>query len=143
MALLPASTNHQYHGARISAWFLLLSGFLEFVPGCIHFFIPMRAAKQIAGLAVGQNASLVIGMFSWTGALQIPFGLALMLVALRYRPLVPLFLFLNFMERALMALAGWVLYPAAHHPPENYASPISALLLFAFFLLSLRPTRNL
>lgn len=138
MALFPASTNHQYRGAKISAWFLLLSGFLEVVPGFIHYFLPVRAAEQIAGLVLGHHAALVIGMFSWTGAVQIPFGLALMLVAVRYRPLVPLFLLLNFLERGLMALAAWVLYPVPHHPPEHYASPVSAGLLLVFFVLSLR-----
>jgi hypothetical protein len=138
MAVLPASTNHQYRGANIAAWFLLLSGFLEVVPGLIHYFIPLPAAEQIAGLALGHNAALVIGMFSWTGAVQIPFGLALMLVAVRFRSLVPLFLLLNFLERGLMTLAAWVLYPAPHHPPEAYVSPVSAAVLLVFFLLSLR-----
>jgi hypothetical protein len=99
MALFPASTNHQYRGAKISAWLLLLSGFLEFVPGFTHYFLPVCAAEQIAGLTVWHHAALVIGMLSWTGSVQIPFALALLLVAVRYRPLIPLFPLLNFLER--------------------------------------------
>jgi hypothetical protein len=53
----------------------------------------------------------------------------------RYRPL---FLHLNFPERGLMALAAWVLYPALHHPPEHYVSPVLAVLLLVFLVLSLR-----
>ncbi len=55
--------------------------------------------------------------------------------AVRYRPL---FLHLNFPERGLMVLAAWVLYPALHHPPEHYVSPVLAVLLLVFLVLSLR-----
>jgi hypothetical protein len=138
MGMFPQSNNDGYRGAKISAWFLLLSGLLEFVPGCIHYFIPLTAATHIAHIDIGRNASFVLEMFSWEGSVQIPFGVALIAVALRYRTLVPLFLFLNLVERGLMSLAAWVLYPSAHHPPEHYASPVSVVLLAFFFLLSLR-----
>ena len=60
--------------------------------------------------------------------------------ALRYRSFVPLFLLLDFTERSLMSLAGWVLRPAPgpHYPPEHYGSPVSAVLLAFCFVLSLR-----
>jgi hypothetical protein len=140
MPLLPSSTNAQYRGAPISAWFLLLSGVLEFVPGCIHYFIPERAITDIAGLNVGHNLSLIVSTFTWMGSMQIPFGLALMVVALRYRTLVPLFLLFNLTERALMSFAGWIWRVPAdgHHPPEHYASPVSVVLLTIFLILSLR-----
>ena len=48
MALFPPSTNSDYRGATISAWFLMLVAMLEFVPGCIHFFLPDGGAGVIA-----------------------------------------------------------------------------------------------
>ena len=39
-------------------------------------------------------------------------------VALRYRPLTPLFLALVIVERGLMSLQGWVLKPAGLGPPS-------------------------
>jgi hypothetical protein len=61
-------------------------------------------------------------------------------VALRYRPLTPLFLALVIVERGLMALQAWVLRPPAsgHHPPEHYASPVTVVLALVFLTLSLR-----
>lgn len=73
-------------------------------------------------------------MFSWAGAVQIPLGLTPMLVAARYRPLRPAILRLNGLELGVLAPAAWVLFPALHHPPEHYASPVSAVLLLVFVL---------
>ena len=141
MSLLPASTNRDYKGLTIAAWYLAFAGLLEVVPGCIHYFLPDGGAGVIAGLDLTRDRTTILGLFAWTGSVQIPFGLAMIVVALRYRPLVPLFLLLGFIERALMALSGWVLKPAPgpHHPPEHYASPVAAALLAFFFLLSLWP----
>ena len=40
MAIFPPSTNADYHGAKISAWFLMFAGVMQFIPGCIHYFLP-------------------------------------------------------------------------------------------------------
>ena len=142
--LFPASTNKDYSGATVAAWFLLLSGFFELVPGCIHYFLQDGGAGVIAGLDLTHDRPVVLSLFAWTGSVQIPFGLAIILVALRYRTFVPLFLLLNGMERGLMTLAGWVLRPepGPHHPPEHYGSPIATVLLLIFFVLSLRQRKT-
>ena len=140
MSYLPPSSNAQYAGAPVAAWFLMLSSLLEIVPGCIHYFLPDGGAGVIAGLDLTHNRSMILALFAWTGSVQIPFGIALFIVGLRYRTLVPLFLSLNMLERFLMSLSGWVLRPpgaGGHHPPEHYGSPVSVLLLGIFLYLSL------
>ncbi len=104
---------------------------------------PDRGAGVIAGLDLSHNPSLIIGMFTWVGAVQVPHGIAVLLVAVRYRSFVPLFLALTMLERALVVLAGWVLEPPAsgHRPPEHYASIIVLPLLALFLALSLRRER--
>lgn len=135
MPFLPVSTNDQYEGSPAAAYFLGLTAVLTIIPGLIHTLLPDGGAGVIAGLDLSHNPSLIIGMFAWVGAVQVPHGIAVLLVALRYRTFVPLFLALTLLERALVALAGWVLKPPAsgHHPPEHYASVI-VLPLLAFFL---------
>lgn len=144
MSFLPPSTNHQYRGARASAWFLLLAALLTLGPGLIHSFLPDGGAGVIAGLDMGDRRDLVIGLFRWEGSTQLALGLGMLAVALRYRPLTPLFLGLVIVERGLMSLHGWVLTPSAsgHHPPEHYASPVFAALAVGFLALSLRPRRT-
>ena len=138
--LLPQSTNEQYRGAAASAWFLLLAGLLTIIPGAIHYFLPDGGAGVIAGIDLSQRGDTIIAVFAWMGAMQIVHGLAMIAIALRYRPLVPFFLALLLVERALIALDGWFIKGAhsAHHPPEHYAS-VAALPVIAIFLfLSLR-----
>lgn len=141
MGFLPASTNADYRGAAMSAWFLALAAVLTLVPGMIHSFLPDGGAGVIAGLDMGDRRDLVIGVFRWEGSTQLALGLGMLAVALRYRPLTPLFLALVIVERGLMSLHGWVLSPPAngHHPPEHYASPVTVALALMFLVLSLRP----
>jgi hypothetical protein len=140
MPLLPPSTNDQYQGARSAAAFLGLAAVLTLIPALIHSFLPDGGAQTIAGLDLGGRRDLVIGVFRWEGATQLALGAAMLVVALRYRPLTPFFLLLVVVERGLMALQGWVLSPPAdgHHPPEHYASVAAVVLALVFLWLSLR-----
>jgi hypothetical protein len=141
MSLLPPSTNAAYAGARSAAWFLGLAAVLTLAPGLIHSFLPDGGAGVIAGLDMGDRKDLVIGVFRWEGATQLALGVCMLAVALRYRPLTPLFLLAVIIERGLMSLQAWVLTPPAngHHPPEHYASPVAVVLAAVFLVLSLRP----
>ena len=137
--MFPASTNNQYRGAAASAWFLGLLAIGSIVPGCIHYFLPDGGAEVIAGLDLGEQRALVIGVFAWMGATQIPYGLAQLAVSARYRSLVPLFLALALMERTLAAVAGWLTKSAhaPHHPPEHYIVVVLVPLIVVFLALSL------
>jgi hypothetical protein len=140
MALFPPSTNSDYRGAAASAWFLMLVGLLEFIPGCIHFFLPDGGAGVIAGIDLSSSGSAIIAVFSWFGAMQIPFALMLFVIGLRYRTLVPLALLVVVIARGLMSIDGWFLKGAVngHHPPEHFASPVTVALALIFLLLALR-----
>lgn len=140
MTLFPASTNQDYRGEPVSAWFLMLAGMLEFIPGCIHYFLPDGGAGVIAGLDLSQNRTLVLAVFAWVGSIQIPMGLMLFLIGLRYRTFVPLGLLIVIVTRGLMSIDGWFLKGASngHHPPEHFVSPVAVVLALVFLGLSLR-----
>lgn len=143
MSFLPPSTNAQYRGSPIAVAVLGLFTLGTLAPGLIHSFLPDGGAIVIAHLDVGDRGELVRGLFAWEGATQIALGLGMLAVVLRYRTLTPLFLVLIAVERGLMALQGWILLPPSngHHPPEHYASPVTALLALAALALSLRERR--
>jgi hypothetical protein len=140
VAFLPASTNHQYRGSRIAGWFLALCALLTIGPALLHSFLPDGGAESIAGLTLGGSREVVIGVFRWEGATQLAWGLAMLAVALRYRPLTPLFLALLALEHGLMAAQAWWLSPPTngHHPPEHYGSLAVVPLALVFLMLSLR-----
>lgn len=139
MSLLPPSTNPDYRGSTFSVVMLVIAGVGAIGPGLIHYLLPDGGAVVIAGLDLGAQASVVIGTFAWMGATQIPWGIAQLIVALRYRPLIPLFLALALLEKTLSAVAAWGFKASAsgHHPPENYgvlvAIPLLALALALSF----------
>jgi hypothetical protein len=139
MSLLPASVDRPWRGPAAAAWWLALAAVLTIVPALIHLFLPDGGAVSIAGLDLGDRREVVIGVFRWEGATQLALGIAMLTVALRYRPLVPLFLALNILERGLMALHGWVLSApmSGHHPPEHYGSVVAAVVSGVFLALCL------
>lgn len=139
-ALFPPSTNEAYRGSRLSAWFLLLTSGLTIVPGLIHYALPDGGAGVIAGIDLGVAGPTIIAIFAWYGALQIPFGLLQLIIALRYQSLVPLFLLLLVLQQALGAVSAWFWKGAhsGHHPPEHYAGVAFVVLGLVFLALSLR-----
>ncbi len=140
MAIFPPSTNSQYRGAAISAWFLMLASLGEIVPGLIHYFLPDGGAGVIAHLDLTTRKDTIISLFAWFGALQIPAGLMLFIIGLRYRTLVPLGLLCIIVSRSLMSIDGWFGKAAVggHHPPEHFASPVAVALAAIFLILALR-----
>jgi hypothetical protein len=138
--LLPPSTNDDYRGSMVAAYFLTLLAILTIVPGFIHEFAPDGGAGTIAGLDLSQNGRVIIGLFAWAGATQIAFGFAMLIVSIRYRTLVPLMLALAIVELTLHALNAWVLKGVAggHHPPEHYGVLVVLPILIAAFAFSLR-----
>ena len=141
MALLPPSTNPDYSGSRFAAWFLTLSGVMNIVPGMIHYFLPDGGAGVIAHVDLSTRADVIIAAFAWYGSIQIPFGILMLIVSLRYRSFVPLVLLLTILMHALSGFAAWFWKSAMghHHPPGHYGSIVWTVLGVVFLILSLRP----
>lgn len=131
----PPSTNSDYHGRPLAAWFLTLVSLGTIVPGGIHVFLPDGGAGVIAGIDLTQGGKTIIAVFAWAGATQMVWGLSMLVVSLAYRSLVPLFLFLILVERSMIAANQWILKSTGtgHQPPEAYvtllALPLVALML--------------
>jgi hypothetical protein len=141
MRIFPASTNADYLGNPIAAWFLTLVAIGTIGPGCIHAFLDDGGAVRIAGLDLPPGSrTLVIGLFAWAGATQLVWGLSMLAVSLFYRSFVPLFLALIFVERSIIALNQWIFKPGEgpHHPPEAYVTLVAIPLVAVMLVLALR-----
>ena len=136
--LLAAFLQASYSGHVSSLVFLGLCGVLTVAPGLIHHFLRDGGAESIAGLTLGEQRELVIGVFGWLGATQISWGLLMLAVALHYQMLAPLLLLLILLERSLLVLRWWVRdRGAGHRPPEHYASLVMLPFGVLFLLLAL------
>lgn len=142
MAILPPSTNAQYAGSRLSAWYLTLYGLGWCIGGSIHSFAPDGGAGSIAGIDLTRDSERTIALFAWAGATQLAHGMSIIAVSLKYRSLVPLFLLLALLERILLSWSAFVSHSpmSGHHPPGHYGSLISIPLILIFLWLSLRGT---
>jgi len=140
MALLPPSTNADYRGSNLAAGFLMLAGMLTLVPGLIHYFLPDGGSGVIAHIDLSTRADTIIALFAWYGAMQIPFGLLILVIAARYRTLTPLVLLMLVLMQSLSAFAAWFGKGSHgdHHPPEHYGSAAFVVLGLVFLGLSLR-----
>ncbi len=141
--LFPRSTNGDYAGRPVAAWFLTLVALGTIVPGSIHVFLPDGGAGVIAGIDLSQNGKTIIAIFAWAGATQMVWGVLMLAVSLAYRSLVPLVLGLVLIERMLIAATQWLLKATGtgHHPPEAYVTlvAIPVVLLMLILSLSKRP----
>ena len=144
MALFPPSTNSAYLGATVSAWYLMLAGVMEIIPGSIHYFLPDGGAGVIGGVDLSTRGETIIAIFAWVGSLQIPFGLMLLIIGARYRTLVPIGLMAVIIERSLISYDGWFgkASLSGHHPPAHYGSVVAVVLGLLFLVLALRTQRK-
>jgi hypothetical protein len=117
---------------------------MSIIPGMIHYFLPDGGAGVIAHIDLTTRADTIIAAFAWYGAIQIPFGVLILLIAVRYRTLVPLTLLLLIVMQSLSAYSAWFWKGSHgdHHPPEHYGSAAFVVLALVFFLLSLRHRRT-
>lgn len=125
---------------RTAAWFLMLVAVPEFIPGCIHFFLPDGGAGVIAGIDLSTRRETIVRVFAWFGSLQIALALLLFVIAWRYRTLVPLGLLTVIVARGLLSLDAWFGKGAdvVDRPPTHFASPVVVVLALVFLVLALR-----
>lgn len=137
--LLAPSTNDAYAGAPWAAHLLAAFAVLTILPGIIHVALPDGGAGSIAGITLGPCEPSIVACFAWAGATQIAFGGAMLLVALRWRSLVPVLFALLLVERGLHAVNGWWLKPGTgHHPPEHYAVLVALPIALVGLIASMR-----
>ena len=142
-ALLQGLWADHYSGHPWSLVFLGVVGVLTLVPGLIHHFFRDGGAESIAGLQLGEQRELIIGVFGWLGATQISWGLLVLAVAGHYQMLAPLVLLLLIVERSLLVVRWW-LSPRkpAHRPPEHYATVVLLPVAIGFFVMALPATQT-
>jgi hypothetical protein len=116
---------------------------LTILPGIIHYFLPDGGSGVIAHIDLTTRADTIIALFAWYGAMQIPFGVLVLVIALRYRALTPLTLLQLIVMQALSSFAAWFWKGSHgdHHPPEHYGSAAFVVLGVVFLALSLRDRR--
>lgn len=126
-------------GSRLPNYVFTTIAVVSFVRSCIHLFSPDGGAGSIAGLdlTVAGAAGIIFGFGLW-GSAQLIYALVQLLVAFRYRSLVPLMYVLLIVEVLLRELVGRIKPVSfAHTPPGALANYILLPLALVMLVLSL------
>jgi hypothetical protein len=133
--ILPKTADNGYMGHPIARWAFLALSIVSIGRSCIHLFSADGGAGSIAGidLANGGAESIVFTFALW-GLSQLIYGLIQLLVALRYRTLIPLmYLFLIFETIGRMLIGHFKPPVLLHVPPGGTADwillPVAVVLL--------------
>jgi hypothetical protein len=106
--ILPSSADNRYGGPRITAHVLVAIAVLSLLRSCIHMFAADGGAHSIAGIDISvAGGATVVGLFAQWGLKQVLLAFVDLLIALRYRALIPLAYVLIFLAYAGRELLGF------------------------------------
>jgi hypothetical protein len=133
--LLPPVADNSIRGMKFPVYLFMLIAVVSTVRSCIHLLAPDGGAGSIAGMDLSvAGAPGIIFSFALWGSAQLIYAFVQLVVAFRYRSLVPFLYVLLFVETLLRMLVGRMKpVTFAHTPPGAYANyvmlPLAALML--------------
>jgi hypothetical protein len=134
-ALLPAQADNSVRGMKLPVYVFTLISIVSLIRSSIHLLAPDGGAGSIAGMNLSvAGADGIIFAFALWGSAQLVYALIQLLVAFRYRSLVPFMYVLLIVETLLRLLVGHTKpVTFAHTPPGaigNYVIlPLASLML--------------
>lgn len=143
--ILPKEANGSYTGSRIAYWVFALISVVSLGRSCIHLFAPDGGAGSIAGidLSLGGAASIIFAFGLW-GLSQVIYAFIQLLVAFRYKTLIPLMYLVLIFETLGRMFVGRTKPPILlHTPPGGFANYIVLPLAIVMLVLSLTESRKI
>ena len=125
---------------KLPVYVFTLIAIISAVRSCIHLLTTDGGAGSIAGMDLSvAGAEGIIFAFALCGSAQLIYALIQLLVAFRYRSLIPLMYVLLILETLLRELVGRMKPVSfAHTPPGAVANYVILPLALVMLALSLR-----
>jgi hypothetical protein len=133
--LLPEQADNTIRGRKLPVYVFAVIAIISTLRSCIHLFAPDGGAGSIAGMDLSvAGADGIVFAFALWGSAQLIYALVQLVVAFRYRSLVPLMYVLLILEALLRMLVGHMKpVTFVHTPPGAIANyvilPLGALML--------------
>jgi hypothetical protein len=146
-SILPAKADNTIQGMKLPTYVFTLIAIVSTVRSCIHLLAPDGGAGSIAGMDLSvAGADGIVFAFGLWGSSQLVYALIQLMVAFRYRSLVPLMYVLLILETLLRWLVG-TMKPVsfAHTPPGamgNYIIFPLAVLMLALSFWNLKRAKD-
>jgi len=144
VVLFPKTADNNYKGSKIALWIFTVLAVLSTIRSFIHFLAPDGGAGSIAGLDLSKGGENIIFAFGLWGLSQLIYAFIQLLVAFRYRTLIPMFYLILFFETIGRMLVGRMKYPLLLQgtPPGGIANYIILPLTIIMFVLSFRQKKE-
>lgn len=138
--LLPMTADNTIRGMKLPVYVFTLIAIISAVRSCIHLLTTDGGAGSIAGMDLSvAGAEGIIFAFALWGSAQLIYALIQLLVAFRYRSLIPLMYVLLILETLLRELVGRMKPVSfANTPPGAVANYVILPLALVMLALSLR-----
>ena len=138
MHIFPKQINNTYTGHPIALYTFYIIIFITIVRSLIHILVPDGGAQSIAPIPLDtysvESANTVIFMFGLWGISQLLLGILFLIIAIRYKALIPLMYLFIFTEYTLRLILGFfkpiTLTGVAPGGIGNYVFIILSILLF-------------
>ncbi len=142
--IFPKTADNNYPGSKIALWVFTLLALFSTGRSLVHYFAPDGGAGSIAGLDLSKGAENIVFSFGLWGLSQLIYAFIQLLVAFRYRTLIPLFYIILFIETIGRMAVGRMKPPVLLHgtPPGGIANYILLVLTIIMFILSLRTAKG-
>lgn len=92
--ILPHIVDNTFRGRKVALWFFYLITLITVIRSCIHIFKDDGGAQSIATIPLytftDAGATSVIFIFAYLGLSQLMFGIIQVIVAFKYKSLIPL-----------------------------------------------------
>ena len=145
--ILPRQVDNSYNGHKLALYFFYFITLVTIGRSCIHIFASDGGAQSIATIPLDTftqgGAEGVIYLFAQWGIAQLMVGLMYLMVALRYRRLIPLmyvFIFIEWSSRIVLAFFKSI--ETAGVAPAAILQFVLVLAIPVVFYLSIRQAKN-
>jgi hypothetical protein len=137
--ILPQNANKDYKGSKLAYWVFVALSITSMVRSCIHVLAEDGGAGTIAGLDLSAGSKNIIFAFGLWGLSQVIYAIIQLLVAFRYKTLIPIMYIILIFETLGRMFVGRSKPPVIfHQPPGGIANYIILPLAIIMLILSLR-----
>ena len=145
--ILPNIIDNTFRGRKVALWFFYLITLVTVVRSCIHIFKYDGGAQSIATIPLDTytdaGAATVILIFSYWGLSQLMFGLIQLIVALKYKSLIPLmYLFMFFEYACRFGISLFKTIETTGQAPAGIANKVLPIICLVMFFLSINESKR-
>ena len=141
--ILPPTIDNNYKGNKIALWFFYLITAVTVVRSLIHMFKHDGGAQSIATIPLDTftetGAAVVILIFAYWGLSQLMFGIIQVIVAIRYKSLIPLMYLMLVLEWATrFLLSMYKPIETVGQAPGGIGNMVLPFVCLVMFFLSVK-----